>query len=328
LFFGLGAAVCAVVGLAPYLYAPLGLVLSFAVAIRLRIERLGPSPLGIAALLALVAMYALQAVFRSGFGVESAARSGYLYPAAIFLWLAAGDVLRRPRRLAPGRPMIVAATICIAIVVVANLTQLLGSGRAMRGLRVSEVAELELISANRGLPGMALDATPDEELIPQVTARRYLAAIARFGEPRIADPPDEDEAAVLVDAGRLNRAALALFASAFGGTAVEAPTGPSGIALRSGSVTPARPGCVVAGDSGPTDVTWVVDPGDGFAASPPPAVLLLGVRPTDLQRAPSRVRTTDGPTDVVLPPALADGARWFVLIEIATPTTICRLVRA
>jgi hypothetical protein len=321
--FGLGAGVSALVGLPPYLYAPIGLVIGLAVALRLRLSRV--SSLGFAALMALVAMYALQAAFRSALGIESAARSGYLYPAAIFLWIAVADLIGQ-RRVGRLRPFTIGVFLLAVILVMAsNLTQLVGSGRAMRGLRANELAVLRLISANRTVPGMSLDVSPDVELIPQVTADRYLAAVGRFGEPAVVDEPDPAEQAALVDPGRLNRAALRLFGAAFAPVGRPATTGPDDVVSEgSDAVVPGPPGCVVVPPSPGRMVRWTVRDGDGFSLSPATDVF-LGVRPTELAKAPSGTGGIQGSRRVVMPPALTGASPWFSGIEPSTWTTICRL---
>ena len=191
-------------------------------------------------------MYALQALFRSALGVESAARSAYLYPAAIFLWIAVADLIGR-RRIGRLRPFTVGVVaLAVTLVIANNVTQLVGSGRAMWGLRANELAVLRLISANRTVAGMTLDVTPDVELMPQVTAGRYLMAVARFGEPRVAGELDPPEVAALIEPAILNRAALRLFGPGFARTGLPAQEGPDDLVTHpSAEVVEGSQGCVV-----------------------------------------------------------------------------------
>jgi hypothetical protein len=321
--FGLGAGVSGLVGLPPYLYAPVGLVIGIAVAVRLRLSR--ASSLGAAALLALIAMYGLQALFRSALGVESAARSAYLYPAAIFLWIAVADLIGQ-RRIGRLRPFTIGVVVlAVTLVIASNLTQLVGSGRAMRVLRANELAVLRLISANRTVAGMSLDLTPDVDLMPQVTARRYLVAIARFGEPHVADEADPTGVAALIQPALLNRAALRLFGPGFAPTGVPARGVPDDLVTGgSGEIVAGAQGCVIVPASPGSLVRWTLRHGDGVSVSPS-TTLFLGVQPMDLAEAPNSIGMPQGSGRVVMPPALADASPWFAAIDPSVATTICRL---
>jgi hypothetical protein len=325
-FFGLGAAICAVVGLAPYLYAPLGWLVWAGVATRLAVERLSPSALGVASLAALVAMYALQAVFRSGLGIEHAARSAYLYPAAIFLWIAAADIFRVGRRPRIRRSTVVAIALGAVVVAALNLTQLVGSGRAMRGLRVNELAILRLISTNGDASALVRDVSPDPELMPQVTADRYLAAVRRFGEPQLAVEPAGDAFEQLIQPGRLNRAAVALFGPAFDAETSPSPIPLDGLRVAAGTSRPGPSGCIVVEASGAPVVAFRLEAGDGFTISPVPSSIRVGIRPTDLADA-GALGSVRGGVMVAAPPPLAGGQPWFVEAVVAPDARICRVTR-
>jgi hypothetical protein len=193
-FFGFGAAVSSVVGLPPERFAPVGLVIIGVVAIAVIALRLRISPLGIAAVLGLAAEYLLQALFRADFGVQHAARSGYLYPAAIFIWLAVGGLVARswgPIGFTPTRSRArvqwvarrAALLALVAPMILGNMLQFVGAARAMRDLRATEVAELRLLERLRTSGGLAADVSPDPGLMPQVTAAKYFEAVDRFGSP-------------------------------------------------------------------------------------------------------------------------------------------------
>jgi hypothetical protein len=325
--YGLGAAVSGVIGLPPYIYAPVGVIIGLLAAVRLGLAGYRLSAFGAAAMLGLFAQYALQAVFRSGLGVESAARSAYLYPAAIFLWLAITDALssRRPSAVSWNVRMVVALVLVMAIA--GNLAQLVGAGRAMLGLRENMVAELRLLDSVRAVPGLALDTSPDEELIPQVTPRRYFAAVDRFGRPRLAIEGGTDEASALADPARLNAAAVRMLAGGFtrGGTRASEP--PDVVIVRGGQAQADGQGCIIASGSGRFVVNWSVGPGDGFSIASgqiEPTAIRLGVRPSGLVTAPPSIAAGVAAGGVIIPPPLPDGAPWYAEIESVAPLTICR----
>jgi hypothetical protein len=216
--YGIGAAVSGLIGLPPGRFALVGLaiaLLAAAAGVVAVLRGFRPDPLLVAALLALLAEYGLQTLFRGTFGVEHAARSGYIYPAVIFLWLAvsgiAGDRLSEARWRGRGRLALVPVLIGLLIMpmVIGNMRQFAGAASASRFLRATALAELRLVEAVRAEPGLALDVSPDPALLAQVTARKYLAAIDRFGAPTL----DWDWTAS-VDASAVNAAALRLLGPA------------------------------------------------------------------------------------------------------------------
>jgi hypothetical protein len=254
--FGLGAAVSGVSGLPPERFAPAGLVVLGVAGLAAIVFRLRLSALGVAALLGLVAEYLLQAYFRSDFGIVHAARSGYLYPAAIFLWLTVADLVGRsfgPISLIPpaGRvaaPWFVrraALLALLAVMVLGNMVQFVGAARATRDLRATQIAELHLIEQLRGVDQLVLDESPDPRLMPQVTGERYFEAVDRYGSPTTGywlDPKatiDEETVAGIV---------FRLLPPALVGVDGMAP-GPRPRVLEAGGVPvrDARPGCLEIG---------------------------------------------------------------------------------
>jgi hypothetical protein len=220
--YGIGAAVAGVTGLPPLRFAWVGLALAVVVGVALLLlaarRGLRPTPLTVAALFALVVEYGLQAVFRGAMGLDHGARSAYLYPAAIFIWLAvAGTIGRRldPRRWTGGRRLWVPALIGLLVVPMAlgNMTQLVLAARAMHEQRATELRELGLMVRLRDSPGLAMDVTPDPAFLAQVTARDYFLAIDRFGTPQIAiDRPADDLPGP--DGSALNAVAMRLLGAA------------------------------------------------------------------------------------------------------------------
>ena len=283
--YGLGAAVSGVIGLPPARFAPIGVIIGAVAAILLVMWRYRPSPLAYAALLGLLALYGLQAVLRSGFGAEFAARSAYLYPGAVFLWLAVADTL--VGRRIPVVKWDVRAVLSIALVfaIAGNLAQFVGAARGMRDLRATMMAELKLVDSARAVDGLAMDTSPDVELMPQVTPRRYLAAIDRFGTPGLAVVRGPDGALVNVDSAHLNAAALELLADGFETGGTPAPEPPADLVVEGGVAGPEGQGCVSATGSGSIVARWNVGAGEGFSVLPGTgtrADVRLGVEPIGL----------------------------------------------
>jgi hypothetical protein len=188
--YGMGAAVSGLIGLPPTRFALVGLALGLAgVAAFVVVVWRGyrPDALALAAIASLVAEHVLQTVFRAQFGVEHGARSGYVYPGVIFLWLAfsgvVGHRLEAPRWRRRAVP--VAAAVLLLLMVLANMRQFAGVAVLSRHLRATELAELRLIESLRVEPGLALDVQPDDTYLISLTARGYLAAIDRFGRPTL-----------------------------------------------------------------------------------------------------------------------------------------------
>lgn len=190
LLYGVGAAVSGVLGLPPVRFAWLGLAVGVSLVVAAWWRGLRPTPLAIAAVAALIVEYGLQAVFRGSFGLDHGARSAYLYPAAIFIWLAVAATLGRrldPRNWISGRRRFVPLVVGVLIVPMAlgNMAQFYLAARAMQPLRLTELRELALIEGLRDVPQLNLDIAADPDILPQVTARQYFIAIDRFGAPQI-----------------------------------------------------------------------------------------------------------------------------------------------
>jgi hypothetical protein len=325
--FGIGASVVALTGMAPPTYAPLGLAIGAALVTVGAIRGYRPGPLGFAALAALAAEYGLQAWFRSGFGIEYAARSGYLYSGAVFLWLAVADALRGLATRGPSVPVRVVVVIALGLAILGNATQFLGAGRAMRILRVDELAQLRLIESLRDDPDLDTAVPPDIELLPQVTADRYLPAIDRFGAPRLwIELGDNSVVTEEASPERVNAAALRLLDSAFrlGGAASPAPP-PAGLAVGpGGSIRPGSTGCIDVVGASETSVTWDVAPGTGIRVGSERGgdlALLLGLRPQGLQAVGVDAGAALAAGDPVIPPTLPAGLAWHAELRVGEGTT-------
>jgi hypothetical protein len=286
LIYGLGAAACGVLGLPPTHFAWVGaLLLAAAVmcVVVATIRGFRPAPLAAAAFLALVALYSLQAFYRGTLGVEHAARSGYLYPAAVFIWLAIsgtlGRGLDRDKWLGRGRLALMPAAICLLIVPMAmgNMAQLVRSAQETKSLRATELAELRLVEAVQSVPGVDLNVSPDPVYAPTLTGRTYLAAIARFGEPTLAWDWEStaDSQTVNLTAVRLLGPAIRTVAPpAAGGSAPQ-------LEVTGGSVAPGTSSScgLVRPSSATAAVSIAITDGQAFWLESPPAgvSLLVGV---------------------------------------------------
>ncbi len=331
LLYGIGAAICGAVGLPPEHFARLGVVIGLVAVVAVALARVRPGPLALAGFSALVAEYGLQAFFRGSYGIEHAARSGYLYPAAIFLWLTISGVvgarLGEAAWRGRGRLAVVPVLFGLLIVpmVIGNMRQFAGAARASRDLRATELAELQLIEAIRDVPGVALDVSPDETLIPQVTARRYLAAVDRFGAPSLGW-----DWQVATDGGAVNAAALRLLGPAMrldlppGSTRVTPDLEVSGATTAAGS----EPGCASVRPSGgqatarfPADgrMIWMT----GLMAGLSTVLVSVVGPPSAVLDGPPWNALLDG--QPIALPDLPDAYRWQIEVRSdgGTPFEIC-----
>jgi hypothetical protein len=330
LLYGIGAAVAAVSGLPPIRFAWVGAAIAVAIGIALVLlvvkGRLRLTPLATAALLALVIEYGLHAVFRGAMGLEHGARSAYLYPAAVFIWLAvAGTIGRRldPRLWTGGRRPLALALIGLLIVpmTLANMTQFFLAARALHVIRATEARELTLIERLRNVPGLALDVSPDIKLLGNVSPRRYFTAIDQFGAPYVegasTDLPGPDATA-------LNAVAVQLLGDAIGigPDGAPGPTAPS-LSVVGGSATPDEsPACtLLTVSSGIAEAAWSA-PSSGVAimsaAEPEQIRLFIGLfepADTDAPEAVSVAALQRGET--IWLPALPDSFGWTLRLEVA-----------
>lgn len=326
--YGLGATVSGVIGLPPYRFASIGAILGAGATVLLVVKGYRPTALAGAALLGLLAMYVLQAVLRSGFGAEFGARSAYLYPGAIFLWLAVADGLVGRRIPVVKWDLRAVLSVALVFAIAGNLAQFVGAARGMRDLRATMMAELQLVERARAVDGLAMDRSPDVDYFPQITPRLYLAAIDRFGAPGLAVPRAPDGALVNVDSAHLNAAALELLADGFETSGTPASGPPVDLVVDVGLARPEGPGCVIATGSGSLVARWTVGAGEGFSVRPGTgtrADVRLGVEPIGLAPVTGSIAEKVSAGGAVLPPGLPDGAPWYASVEADGPVTICRI---
>lgn len=321
LLYGLGSAVCGVAGLPPQRFGWVGTLLLAAAAVGVAvavIRGLRPAPLATAAFLALIAEYGLQAFLRGSMGVEHAARSGYLYPAALFIWLAISGVvghgLDRERWIARGRLVFVPVAVLVLIVPMAmgNMAQFVGAARQSKIIRATEVAELRLVEAVQSIPGVDLDVSPDPDYIPQLTGRTYLAAIERFGAPTLAW--DWESSA---DSTRVNLTAVLLLGPS---VRIVAPPGSGGSApqltVKGGSVDRGTSSsCSLVRPSGPDAAVMIaIQDGQAFWLQSPPTGALLRVGVVDKPSAALDESVGKSLTNgqAVVLPSLPTPYRWQV----------------
>ena len=257
--------------------------------------------------MALIVEYGLQAVFRGSFGLDHGARSAYLYPAAIFIWLAIAATLSMrldPRNRISGRRRFVPLVVGLLIVPMAlgDMTQFVLAANAMRPLRLTELRELALIEKLRDVPGLDLDLAADPNLLPQVTARHYFIAIDRFGTPGIPNHWPADYAGRNpADNTALNALAMRLLGGAMA-------IGPHGVPRSRPPDLNAASGTVAAGD--PPGCTQL-NPVSGEAAaswSPPTrGVAFIADEGVQLQLFVGVYEPADAPVDAKLLEAVRRG---------------------
>ena len=331
LLYGIGAAICGVLGLSPEHFARLGVVIGLVAVVAVALARVRPGPLALAGFSALVAEYGLQAFFRGSYGIEHAARSGYLYPAAIFLWLTISGVvgarLGEAAWRGRGRLAVVPVLIGLLIIpmVIGNMRQIVGAARASRFMRATELAELRLIEAVRDESGLALDVSPDLALIPQVTARKYLAAVDRFGAPTLGW-----DWSVGVDPAAVNAAAVRLLDQAIRLDAATPPatTGPVVEVTGASTAQGIDPACVlVIPNDGQASATWAAD---GRAiwlkhVAPDQSSFLVGVMGVPSAALEGKAKEAFLAGRPIKLPDLPTGYRWRVTLRSDTeqPFEVC-----
>jgi len=236
------------------------------------------------------------------------------------LWLAVGDALAGHPLLRTRSASALLILAAAALAVVGNLAQFRGAATAMRDLRLNEIAVLGLVEQLRDSPGLALDRSPDEELVPQVTPRRYFAAVDRFGPPALDTTGSPSRQA---DAARLNRAALVLLGDAFS----VGPSKPAGSApmIRldgTGGDLVVAGGCAtvrIQGE-GPVAASWMVAPGTGIRLDGelvPHAGLFLGIDAASPQPPPTAVAAGLATGAGIVPPPLPSGLSWHARLDIS-----------
>lgn len=327
--YGIGATVAAVTGLPPYRFALAGVVM--AVAVVALVWWLGGrfDALAIAALAALVAEFTLVAGFRPSFGIVWTARSGYLHPAAAFLWLMAAAVWAdyRFRLRSWLRPWMVAALLVLAIL--GNMAQFAGAARGMRLLRANEIAYLRLLEALRDSPDLDRDARG----MFRISADSYLQAVDRFGAPRLASREPTLTDLGPVDRAGLDEALVKLVRAGIRPVPNARATGdPPSIAVFGGIAEPAGASCVrvVAGRAQAT-ATWTPATG-AFAMESRTPSALRAVRVGAFARSGQAVEfpraAASGTGMAVRLPPLPAGLRWSVQIEVVAgeAVTVCSVV--
>lgn len=318
---GLGASVAAVAGVPPYRFPAIGLAVGLGALAAVLGLGGRVTALALAALAALVAEFVLVAWFRSGFGVEFTARSGYLYSAAALVWLVAAGLCAsaRPRLGAWLRPWVVVPGLVLAIL--GNLVQLAGAARGMRADRAGQVVYLRLLEGLRASPDLDPDA-----LTGRPAPRHYFRAIDRFGVPRLhagePTPADLEER----QRHRLDDALVKLVAPGIRpapGGRIEGP--PPEVTVAGGRAHPAGASCVrvTAGATRATAVWVPATPAIALAGTPE-AIRQLRVGVLAPPDQPIRNLRDAADAPLRLPP-LPPGLRWTLRVDVAPggAVTIC-----
>lgn len=123
--------------------------------------------------------WGLTALTRGQLGEPGASR--YLYPGGLFLLLITVEVLAGLRL----QPWMAVIPVLLVPAIVANVQLLHNGALGLRSVSTTVRAELGAVEIERRY--VARDFRPDTQLMPQVTAGPYLAAVDALGSP--ADPP-------------------------------------------------------------------------------------------------------------------------------------------
>lgn len=171
----------------------------------------------------------------------------------------------------------------------------------------------------------------DPELLPQVTARLYFAAIDRFGTPTIvsATPADEIPGP---DAPALNALALRLLGDAIsvGPTGVPGPSPPALSVARGSAVPDDAPACTrLRPSSGTAEATWI-SPAAGLAIrTEGPAQLRLSAGLFEPADAPltAALREAIHAGDTIWLPALPQPFSWTLTLSVTgdAPVHVCSM---
>jgi hypothetical protein len=133
-----------------------------------------------------LSQFLLIGVTRARFGVLGAADSHYVYVGAIFLLPLVAEAIKRLPWTWAWQPIL---TGLLLVAVLANAMQLAEQAISQMDLMRTENAELRVVELLRGAPDMSLDTPLDSEIMPQLTARKYLAAVDELGSPIPASTP-------------------------------------------------------------------------------------------------------------------------------------------
>jgi hypothetical protein len=187
MLIGVGSPVVGILGLPPARFAVVGTAIAIAVvaiAVVATVRGWRPDPLALAGAAGVVVEFGLSAVLRGEFGIEHGIRSGYVYPGAIFAWLAIAGLIARPVRPSRRWALVGAATVALAIL--GNMRQFAGAAVGDREVHATEVAGLRLIEQVAADPRADLDARSAAYAFHNLFPREYLAAVARYGRPDVA----------------------------------------------------------------------------------------------------------------------------------------------
>jgi hypothetical protein len=129
---------------------------------------------------AIVFWFVLVGLGRAQGGPGAAADSHYLYVGAVFLLPLIADAAKELPWRTLWRP---ALALAFALAISSNLVQLRDLALSQTDIMRTENAELQTVEAFRGAPDMALDASLDDVIMPQLKAGTYLDATSQLGSP-------------------------------------------------------------------------------------------------------------------------------------------------
>jgi hypothetical protein len=176
---GIGAAVAGIFGLSSQ-WSRLALAGLTAVAALALTRGRRASPQLVAAILALVAMYALTGYERGKLGIDQGAAARYIYVGGVFALLILSEVVRDLRWSASWIAL-------LGLVVIAGAcydAKVLNDQIAARNIQSAQaVVELQTMTAVCSAPGLRDDILFAPETMPSVSPARYCAGIRSIGSP-------------------------------------------------------------------------------------------------------------------------------------------------
>jgi hypothetical protein len=131
-------------------------------------------------LVGLLAQFALIGLVRARLGAAAASDPHYVYIGAVYLLPLVADAARELPWRHLWRPALVAVFL---VGLFGNTVQLRDAATSQIDLMRTEDAELQTAEVFRGAPDMALNRRLDDNIMPQLTAASYFAAVDELGSP-------------------------------------------------------------------------------------------------------------------------------------------------
>jgi len=139
----------------------------------------------------LVAQFTLIGLVRVRFGQGGAVDSHYVYVGVVYLLPLVANALKHLPWRGAWRPLIAGG---FALALLANAILLAQQAISQTLLMQTQNAELRTLELFRGAPDMAMNRELDDQIVPQLTAATYFAAVDELGSPIPASTPPSLEA--------------------------------------------------------------------------------------------------------------------------------------